>query len=239
MSLSFDDVLKELAVVIPVAPGDNTWKRLLQDLRDLPQECEICLSSPQELRSEWERIKAQGWQGPKVDTVVARPGRGSQLNMGAQVATKKFLWFLHADSRLSGVTLKALGLALDEDPLALWFFRLQFLKDGPEWMRLNEWGADFRSRVLGLPFGDQGFCLQAETFHRLGGFPLAAYGEDHLFVWKARQRGVRVKGMRTPLFTSARKYAGQGWFRTTGQHLWLTAKQALPEVFKRGRERVL
>jgi GT2 family glycosyltransferase len=89
-----------------------------------------------------------------------------------------------------------------------------------------------------MPFGDQGFCLRREIWERLGGFDThASYGEDHLFVWKARRAGVPLRPTGGTLRTSARKYQERGWLRTTARHLHLTATQAFPEWLKLVRAR--
>ena len=74
--------------------------------------------------------------------------------------------------------------------------------------------------------------LEKEAFHSLGGFDeSAAYGEDHLLVWKARQAGLRLKCTGADIATSARKYRERGWLKVTLQHLWLTACQATPQFY--------
>jgi GT2 family glycosyltransferase len=105
-------------------------------------------------------------------------------------------------------------------------------------MKLNQLGSWMRSHLGGMPFGDQGFCLRREIWERLGGFDThAAYGEDHLFVWKARRAGVPLRPTGGTLRTSARKYREQGWLSTTTRHFQLTALQAIPEWLKLVRAR--
>lgn len=213
--------LCQLAVVVPVAPGDDAWRALLADLEALPAEAEVVLvgtgAPPAELpaRARW---------------LTAERGRARQMNAGARATRNPILWFLHADSRLTPDTLPALERALRAQPDALHFFDLAFLDDGPALMWLNQLGARFRSRWGGMPFGDQGLCLRREVWEGLGGFRTdAAYGEDHLLVWKARQSRVRLRSTGAPLLTSARRYRERGWLATTLRHLRLTAAQAFPE----------
>lgn len=213
--------LEELSIVIPVASGDDAWANLLNDLTALPFGAEIVLAGvalptlPLPPRLRW---------------LVTEPGRAAQMNAGARATTRPFLWFLHADSRLASGALDALSLALAAAPDALHYFDLAFLPDGPTLMRLNEAGTWLRSRWGGMPFGDQGLCLSRAAWERLGGFRTdAAYGEDHLLVWKARQMGIQLRPVGATLLTSARRYQERGWLRTTMRHLRLTAMQALPE----------
>ena len=158
------------------------------------------------------------------------PGRARQLNAGAHGALGRWLWFLHADTLLPPDALPTLRERLASGAPALWYFDLRFRDDGPVLMRLTAAGTLLRSRLLGLPFGDQGLALARDAFDALGGFPeSAAYGEDHLLVWAARRGGLPVRSVGRPIYTSARKYRRGGWLRTTATHLWLTARQAIPE----------
>ncbi len=166
------------------------------------------------------------------------PGRAKQLNTGANTALGRFLWFLHADTIVSTAAVAALENELQRQPTALHYFRLKFQDDGPRQMNLNAAGVWFRSRWLGMPFGDQGICIERSTFQKLGGYDeTAAYGEDHLFVWKARQNGICLNGIREPIQTSARKYRQHGWWRTTSRHVILTFRQAIPEFWRLIRKR--
>jgi hypothetical protein len=162
------------------------------------------------------------------EVILARGGsRASSMNSAAMAAKGAHLWFVHADTVIDAEGLARLRSRLAPGQEALWYFDLRF--DGGFAMRLTEFGVLFRSRVLGLPFGDQALCLPAATFREIGGYDEAApYGEDHLLVWAARREGVPLRPVGHPVTTSARKYREHGWLRTTGMHLALTAKQALP-----------
>ena len=230
--------LADVSVIIPVAPGDESWIGLVPELRFLPLRTEILFVSP-DMPGNAPSVLAKGLAGGrKVRWITAGRGRAIQLNAGAAQAKNPYLWFLHADSRIPDDALQALENSLLADPEALHYFELGFLADGPRWMRLNELGTWIRSRFLGIPFGDQAFCLSRSQFQRLGGFDEnASYGEDHLLVWKARQAKVKLRSTGTKILTSARKYQDRGWWTTTRTHLALTAKQAWPEAVKLARAR--
>lgn len=218
--------LKNVSIIIPLGPDEDQVTPLLDDLTVLPEETQIIL------------VSCDGASDPilrkdRVMLINAKQGRACQQNAGAKAATRKFLWFLHADSRVTPQVLDALEVSLNEAPDALHYFHLKFGEDGPRRMRLNEWGARFRSRVFGIPFGDQGFCLGKSAFDTIGGFPeYDPYGEDHLLVWYARQAGVKLKCTGAALQTSARKYQQQGWGALTLKYQIRWIKQALPEAYK-------
>lgn len=213
--------LSEVAVVVPVGPGDDAWRGLLEQLSGAGPFSEIVLAAAEPAPADLPE---------DVRWIQCPRGRAGQLNAGARATRAPFLWFLHADSRLASDTLASLERALRDAPGALHFFDLRFLDDGPPLMRLNELGVRLRARWGGMPFGDQGFCLRRGVWERLGGFRTdVAYGEDHLLAWKARQSRVPLRPTGGALRTSARRYREHGWLRTTLRHLRLTAAQALPE----------
>lgn len=172
--------------------------------------------------------------------IESEPGRAAQMNQGAQFVKGEFFWFLHADSQFGASAFAKLLAGLDAHPEALHYFDLAFDRGTVDWVALNEWGVRLRSRVLGLPFGDQGLCLHRRLFDALGPFDeQVAYGEDHLLVWGCHRSGIRVRPIRATLSTSARKYRERGWLQTTVLHGWRTWRQALPELWRllRGRWR--
>ena len=222
--------MTSLSVIIPLAPGEQAYALLLTDLLTLPESTEIIFvdSNRQDAAIAAKMLKKENTQ-----CVTASPGRAQLLNAGAKVAQGHFLWFLHADSRFAPDTVTALDKAIAKNPDALLFFDLTFLDDGPRMVKINALGARFRSRVLGIPFGDQGFCIAKEIFDRLGGYPEdAAYGEDHLFVWHTKQQGIAVRPIDAALLTSARKYQQHGWLFLTMKYQVLWLKQAFPQWLK-------
>jgi GT2 family glycosyltransferase len=218
------DPLSQLSIVLPVGPGDNAWPSLYATL------CEHAAAA------ERLPVFAEGDPQPApVDALRSPRGRAQQQNAGAHAARRDWLWFVHADTRFTPETLPALRAFLQRGEPALGWFRLRFDHDGPQrlqWaMRANAVGANWRSRRLGLPFGDQGLLIPRREFNRLEGFdPHLAYGEDHALVWRARRAGLPLCEIDAALITSARKYADLGWLRTTLQHLRLTADQVWREA---------
>lgn len=185
------DMNNRISIIIPAAPVEPALDRLLEDLRGL--DCEI---------------------------IVSREGtRARSLNNGAARAKGRFLWFLHADSRVTADNIAALTRGLGAAPDALHYYDLAF--DGGGLARLNAWAANRRARLGGMPYGDQGLCLAKDLFTVCGGYPEdAPYGEDLLFVRRARRAGIALHPLPSTLTTSARKYRQQGWLQLTILHQW-------------------
>lgn len=226
------DPLRDLCIVVPVSAGERLWRDLLNDLMSLPEGSEIVLVGPEPISEEELRLAAER-SVFQLQYLPAPAGRAVGMNRAAYATDKKFLWFLHADSKIPKPTLMALKNALTEAPDALHFFELRFLDDGPRLVGLNKLGANLRSQVFGLPFGHQGFALAREQFLRIGCFnEELSQGEDQVFVFEARRKRIPVRAIHAPIFTSARRYQMEGWSRATTQRLWHSTKQVVGEYVK-------
>jgi hypothetical protein len=207
--------LRDLSIVIPLAAGEQAWRGLLPSLREAAASAEIVLAA----------VDGDEQPFPEGVKVVRSPaGRARQLNAGSAASGREWLWLLHADSRLAGDTLAAIERASAGD----WLGYLDLAFHDARWpVQLNALGAWLRSRVLGLPFGDQGFLLRRALFDRLGGFDESVgSGEDHALVWAARRQGIALRPLRATLYSSARKYLDHGWWATTRAHAVATIAQA-------------
>lgn len=219
--------LARLTVVVPVGPGDHLSPRLHAQLSVLPAAAQVHAVYADAAQADAIKSMLHAANGPQWQCLVAPRGRALQQNAGAALASRDWLWFVHADALLAPGTLAALACFIEAEVDALGYFDLQFLDDGPALMRLNAVGAWWRSRVFGLPFGDQGLLLPRHAFESLAGFdPEVACGEDHDLVWRARRAGLPLQAVGAVLYTSARRYAERGWCATTAWHLGETWRQA-------------
>lgn len=211
-----------VSIVVPAGPGDEAWRALLpalvRDCAEVELDAQILLVLPV------GTPRPAGVPGA-VKVIHAPVGRASQLNAGADATGGAWLWFVHADSVLDAGALAAVARCVRRDPEVLAYLDLRFDDDGPALVALNTFGSWLRSRVLGLPFGDQALLVPRRVFERLDGFA-AVPGEDHAFVWAARRAGVPLRPLGASVRTSARRYAAHGWLATTARHLVLTAQQA-------------
>ncbi len=196
-------LLENISIIIPAYEGEKELGYLLADLKNL--RAEIMVSS--------ENTRAKS------------------LNCGAAKASREYLWFLHADSRVSADNLNYLSQAIKKNPDALHYFDLVFDRGGI--MSVNAWGANIRSRLFGTPFGDQGFCISSSRFSLIGGYPENLdYGEDLMFVWRARQAGLKLSRIASKLKTSARKYDKQGWLKLILLYQWRWIYMSVPELYR-------
>lgn len=151
-----------------------------------------------------------------ANVLRAPPQRAAQMNLGAARARGRLFLFLHADTRLPfGWPRDVARFDASTDAAGL-AFSLAFDAATPS-LRLIEWGANTRSRLLGLPYGDQGLLVRREVFEQLGGFAPMPAMEDYEFVRRLRKLGT-VMVSRLPAVTSARRWLRRGIWRTTLRH---------------------
>lgn len=214
-----------LSIVIPVGPGDDAYHDLLQCLAGFPAPCEIVLSTCRPLLADWPEPDAN-----RLVQVSGPAGRAGQLNRGIRAASARCLWLMHADNRPDAATMAAAAefareCGTPDGPMKLGWFALAFVPGGPRLAMLNAAGANWRSRLFRLPFGDQAWLMNREAFEHIGGFDETfGRGEDLDFILRARRAGIRLCRLQPAIRTSARRYHEQGWLRTTLAHLWLTLR---------------
>ncbi len=153
-----------------------------------------------------------------VEIIDAARGRGSQLAAGADHGNADWLFFIHADS-LPGPGWDSQIAAFAADPAnceRAGVFNLRF-DDPSRSARRVEAIAAWRSRLLGLPYGDQGLVMSRTFYQALGGFePLPIMEDVDLARRIGRRRLVTLDGAMT---TSAERYRRAGYARRMARNL--------------------
>lgn len=150
--------------------------------------------------------------------IEAPRGRGSQLAAGAAAAKGEWLCFLHADTRPEPgwrtAVERFIGDPAHRERAAYFAYRLD--DPAPAARRLERIVA-WRSRVLGLPYGDQGLILSRAFYRELGGHPQLPLMED---VALARRIGRRLLvALEAAALTSAARYRRDGYLRRSLRNL--------------------
>lgn len=141
--------------------------------------------------------------------------RGGQLRRGAKAAEGQWLLFLHADTILSPGWSQAVEAHLVTKQAG--YGRLRFAGGGLAGEIVSRW-ANLRSRLFGLPYGDQSLLISAALYHQVGGYPDIPLMED---VAIARALRGRLRAMSYTAMTSAERYQRDGWLRRGRRNLWL------------------
>lgn len=146
--------------------------------------------------------------------VMSSPrGRGMQQDVGARHARGDTLLFLHADTLLPlGFREMVLGALLDPR-VTFGAFRLEIVPPSPS-MNLIALMANFRTRLLKMPYGDQALFMRRQTYLLTGGFRDLALMEDVDLVRRLNRQG-SFKLVQGFVKTSARRWKREGVLYTT------------------------
>lgn len=139
--------------------------------------------------------------------------RAVRLNAGAALAHGAALLFLHADARVPTGFDAAIRETLTDRSISLGAFSLAIDGTQPSLATIAR-GANWRSSVCKLPYGDQGLFCRASDFWRVGGFPPWPLLDDVALVRKLTRRG-RLALLPDPIIVSARRWQRLGPVRTT------------------------
>ena len=168
--------------------------------------------------------------------VAGSPGRGSQLARGVEASSGDWLLLLHADTHLAEGWEEVAYDHMNQHPDRAGWFRLRFRAAGMA-PRIVAGGANWRSRILQLPYGDQGLLVSRALLSEVGGVPDVPLMEDVLL---ARALKGRLRGLDCDALTSPARYERDGWVKRTAGNLGTLARfylGASPELLKARYER--
>ncbi len=139
--------------------------------------------------------------------------RAVQMNLGSMVAGGEFIVFLHADTVMPEGWIDHVYRELQRPGVVAGAFRLRI--DCSRWsMRLIEVLANFRSRRLGMPYGDQAIFIKADIFRAVGMFVNQSIMEDFELMRRLSKRG-KIGIAPAAVLTSARRWEKRGICATT------------------------
>ena len=202
-----------LAVIIPALDEEGSLRRHLPQVVGLGDELVVSDGG-----SSDGTVAVARRLGARV--VEGARGRGPQLNRGAAATEAEILLFLHADSLPPAGAAKAIRRAVAEGAEG-GGFRLEF-ETGHALMRLGTRLVGLRTRLTGLPLGDQGHFVTRAVFEELGGYRDWPILEDLDFARRLRRRG-RLTILPLTMRTSDRRYLRRGIVRTVAVNwlIWL------------------
>jgi rSAM/selenodomain-associated transferase 2 len=215
----------EISIILPVL---NEAAILAAALTNLPQspDVEIILVDG----GSDDATLAVAGRFPQVRLVTAPRGRGAQMNAGARLAQGDILVFLHIDTGLTPAHLAALRQAARDPEVDAGAFYLHLAPPTP-FLRFISWGANWRCRLLRLPYGDQVLFVRRALFFALGGFAHRR-PEDLDMVFRLR-RLTRLRLLIPPVTTSSRRWREHGNLKTTCRHWLYLATHLAERLFTR------
>lgn len=152
-------------------------------------------------------------QAYKVRLLSTERGRARQMNAGAAVAGGDILVFLHADTRLPHGWAEHVRNFMSRTSVACGAFAFGMAGRSKSYAVI-EWLANFRSRRLQMPYGDQAIFLKSDVFGMIQGFREIPIMEDFELIRRLKKRG-KISIVPTPVITSSRRWQKKGPWVTT------------------------
>ena len=198
----------DLSVIIPALNEEENIEALIDHIYQEEVRAEIIVSDGRSNDNTAEIAKSKG-----AVVVSGTPGRGAQLNRGAEAASASILMFLHADSRLEKGALSKMVEQMGQDKdLIGGCFKLKISSQN-SLLKFISWSSNLRAKYLKLIFGDQGIFVRRDVFNELGGFPEIELMEDWEFSKRMAKKG-RLLFVDKKIYTSARRWENHGVLKT-------------------------
>lgn len=211
----------EISIIIPTLDAEKGLPRCLEALMEgLPAGLirEVIVTDGGSGDATCRIAEAAG------ATVVSGPAsRGGQLRRGCAAARGRWLLILHADTVLEPGWAEAVADHIGSADAGPAYFRLAFRASGPMPALVAGW-ANLRSRLFGLPYGDQGLLLSRRDHDAAGGYPDQPLMEDVALVRALERRPVALP---VRALTSAERYRKAGWIRRGARNLWTLARYCM------------
>ncbi len=202
--------MKKISIIIPVLNEAQAIGPCLDRLirEQAGQDLEILVVDG---GSSDETIEEVGKR--KLRPIRSKSGRGLQQDMGARLASGDYLLFLHCDTRLPVDCIAQVKKVLQQPGVVAGAFRLGIDAPGTGF-RIIEWGANLRSRLLGMVYGDQGLFMSSQSYSKAGGFPRQSILEELPLLAGLKKIG-RIKLARGCAMTSPRRWQQHGLIKTS------------------------
>jgi len=195
-----------ISVIIPAYEEADRMKETLDGLGQVAgiEEAEIIVVDGHPEKSTIRSLPEGPFRG-----ICGPRGRGAQMHAGATACCGTAMLFLHADTRLQADAMNRIKEVLRDPAVAGGAFDLGIDAPGAAY-RLIESGASFRSRLTRVPYGDQALFFRRSVYFRLGGFRPIPLMEDVDLMRRLKRAGEKIRIIRQPVRTSARRWQTEG-----------------------------
>lgn len=145
----------------------------------------------------------------RVIKIISPKGRGRQMNKGASVATGDILLFLHTDTELPENAFRTISAVIDKKQYVGGAFDLG-IKSGRLIFRLIEKLVYIRTRLTGIPYGDQAIFIKKDIFAGMNGYQEIPIMEDVELMRRIKKSGYKICIIPQRVSTSPRRWEKEG-----------------------------
>jgi rSAM/selenodomain-associated transferase 2 len=205
-----------LSIIIPTLNAESVLKPTVQIISEATQLPHEVIVADGGSTDDTSLIAIDGG----AIFLEAQRGRGRQLAAGAAAAAGDWLLFLHADTRPQAGWAQAVQAFMvdPENRFRAGYFHFA-LDDRARAARLIERVVHLRSRLLGLPYGDQGLLIGRTFYEKLGGYKRLPLMEDVDIVRRIGRN--RLRPIAATAVTSADKYRRDGYLFRPVRNLFM------------------
>ena len=193
------------SIIIPVLNEAEIINRQVQHLQTLEgndtYEIIIVDGAP-------EQDTIQALEYSNVLALASPRGRAVQMNTGAALARGDVLIFLHADTALPHNAFEKIDQAMDRQYVAGAFDLT--IKSRAHALRIIEFGANLRTHMTGIPYGDQAIFMKRQYFEEIGGYKEIPLMEDIEIMQRIRRSGGKTCILSERVQTSSRRWETEG-----------------------------
>ncbi len=195
-----------ISIIVPILNEEKGIESLLMDLNSLKGDKEIIVVDGGSTDGTVDKASSI------AKVIHSEKGRSRQMNLGAKEALGDILWFVHSDSKIHEESLESIESAIGRGYIG-GGFSLDFYDYRTYFMKFVAKTSNLRAKFLGLIFGDQGIFIKKDAFDALEGYPDIELMEDWELSKKLHKVG-KVKVVKTPIGTSARRFKSGGQLKT-------------------------
>ncbi|MDI6795555.1 MAG: TIGR04283 family arsenosugar biosynthesis glycosyltransferase [Desulfatibacillaceae bacterium] len=206
-----------LSVIIPAYNEEQNLPRTLKKLVGFCHEVIVVDGHSQDATA-----KIASKMGAQV--LLSQKGRGLQMALGASKAKGDVLCFVHADTLVPKDFARHISLAL-KDSRVVWGAFALGVDARTLGLNLICLGANLRTRLFKLPYGDQAIFVRRDAYFAVGGFAPVPLMEDVDLARKLGRIG-RFCFVRARVVTSARRWQQEGLLARTLKNYSLLLRHA-------------
>lgn len=206
-----------MSIVIPVLHEADRINGLLYHIRGIngSEDVEIIVVDGDPAGGTIRKIADRN-----VIKAMSEPGRAVQMNKGASLASGCILLFLHADTFLPTEAFSLVRRAMRGGTAVGGAFDLGF-KTTNKIFKITECYAAVRTRLTGIPFGDQAIFIKRDYFNKIGRFRNIPIMEDVELMGRIKKSGDGICIIPRKVMTSPRRYEKDGILHVTLRNLLL------------------
>jgi rSAM/selenodomain-associated transferase 2 len=196
----------QISIIIPVFNEFSIINKTIEHLNHLrnPHSIEIIVVDGHIFQTTLKVIKDK-----YIKKIRSPKGRGIQMNSGAKVASGEILLFLHADTYLADNAPELIKKTIQDQNAIAGAFDLG-IRSPKKVFRLIEKMVFIRSRLIQLPYGDQGIFIRRKFFENLDGYNNTPLMEDVDLMRRVKKAGGKIVNINQKVFTSPRRWEKEG-----------------------------